>query len=266
MYFNIGSCSEQCWLNHLTDLRQLDPTLRNFGQTPFDIGQCRRDCPNFRAIEDRLPDILAFLMSKETDATDLAVARANAKQAVNPKATYTSADLQRDLDKQFGANAVARGREVFATTCARCHSSIAETPENTFKNRDFTAVNARRHASRLAGLRPGDAGDRSRFQPLSLASLEPHERAHMAGVRLRDSARAADGSEHQGATRRRSWLVSQHLAAVAVGACAVHAQQCDRSGAVRPAGQQGQPVLSLAVRRREQENVAGRQGAGVLGL
>jgi hypothetical protein len=142
VYFNIGSCSEQCWLNHLTDLRQLDPTLRNFGQTPFDIGQCRRDCPNFRAIEDRLPEILAFLMSKETDATDLAVARANAKQAVNPKATYTSADLQRDLDKQFGVNAVARGRDVFATTCARCHSSIAETPENTFKNRDFTAVNA----------------------------------------------------------------------------------------------------------------------------
>jgi hypothetical protein len=37
VYFNIGSCSEQCWVNHLTDLRQLDPTMRNFGQTPFDI-------------------------------------------------------------------------------------------------------------------------------------------------------------------------------------------------------------------------------------
>ncbi|MGI9047202.1 MAG: S8 family peptidase [Burkholderiales bacterium] len=57
VYFNIGSCSEQCWVNHLTDLRQLDPHSRNFGQTPFDIGQCRRDCPNFRAIEDRLPNI-----------------------------------------------------------------------------------------------------------------------------------------------------------------------------------------------------------------
>ena len=142
VYFTHGSCSEQCWVNHLTDLRQLDPTSRNFGQTPFDIGQCRRDCPNFRAIEDRLPDILAFLKSKETDATDLAAARANAKQAASPKAAYTSADLQHDLDKQFGNNAVARGREVFAATCARCHSSIAETPENTFKNRDFTALNA----------------------------------------------------------------------------------------------------------------------------
>ncbi len=140
VYFNIGSCSEQCWLNHLTDLRQLDPTGRNFGQTPFDIGQCRRDCANFRAIEDRLPDILAFLMSKETDATDLVVARANALRATNPKASYTAADLRRDLDRQFGTNAVARGREVFAANCARCHSSIAETPDNTFRNRDFMAT------------------------------------------------------------------------------------------------------------------------------
>ena len=54
VYFNIGSCSEECWVNHLTDLRQLDPAQRDFGQTPFDIGQCRRDCPSFRAIEDRL--------------------------------------------------------------------------------------------------------------------------------------------------------------------------------------------------------------------
>src|SRR5574337_888826 len=53
VYFNIGSCSEQCWVNHLTDLRQLDPQQRGFGQTPFNIGQCRRDCANFRAIEDR---------------------------------------------------------------------------------------------------------------------------------------------------------------------------------------------------------------------
>ncbi len=140
VYFNIGSCSEQCWLNHLTDLRQLDPTGRNFGQTPFDIGQCRRDCPNFRAIEDRLPDILAFLESKEADATDLVVARANALRTTSPKASYTAADLRRDLDKQFGANAVARGRDVFAANCARCHSSIPDTPENSFKNRDFGAT------------------------------------------------------------------------------------------------------------------------------
>lgn len=143
VYFNIGSCSEQCWLNHLTDLRQLDPTSRNFGQTPFDIGQCRRDCPNFRAIEDRLPDILAFLLSQETDATDLAVARANEHKAANAKAVYTEKDLERDLDRQFGPNAVAHGRQIFAANCARCHSSVPDAPGNTFGNRDFRATDAK---------------------------------------------------------------------------------------------------------------------------
>ena len=142
VYFNIGSCSEQCWTNHLTDLRQLDPAGRNFGQTPFNIGQCRRDCPNFRAIEDRLPNILAFLESKETDATDLAKAKENALRK-NPKtaqAAYSEADLERDLNRQFGPNAVARGREVFAANCARCHSSIPEAVGGAFKNRDFRAI------------------------------------------------------------------------------------------------------------------------------
>jgi hypothetical protein len=139
VYFNIGSCSEQCWLNHLTDLRQLDPQGRNFGQTPFDIGQCRRDCPNFRAIEDRLPNILDFLLSKEADATDLAQAQENARRKSNPKAVYSTADLERDLNKQFSPGTVARGREVFAETCARCHSSISETAGGAFKNRDFRA-------------------------------------------------------------------------------------------------------------------------------
>ncbi|MET0440570.1 MAG: cytochrome c [Casimicrobiaceae bacterium] len=148
VYFNIGSCSEQCWTNHLTDLRQLDPQGRNFGQTPFIIGQCRRDCPNFRAIEDRLPNILAFLESKETDATDLAQARETAlqkastpaKPGMKPKAAYSTTQLERDLNSQFGPNAVARGREVFAETCARCHSSIPDTAGGAFKNRDFRAM------------------------------------------------------------------------------------------------------------------------------
>ena len=140
VYFNIGSCSEQCWVNHLTDLRQLDPQGRNFGQTPFDIGQCRRDCPNFRAIEDRLDDIAAFLHSRETNATDLQVARENALKASNPGARYSPDDLTADLEKQFGTGAVARGRIVFADTCARCHSSRPEATAGAFRNRDFRAL------------------------------------------------------------------------------------------------------------------------------
>jgi len=132
VYFNIGSCAEQCWLNHLTDLRQMDPNGRNYGQTPFDIGQCRRDCPNFRAIEDRLPNLLDFfLTAPEGQARDLHQARAN--QRGTP---YEQGDLIRDLEQEFGAGAVARGQQVFATNCAQCHSS-SKPP---FEAVDFRAL------------------------------------------------------------------------------------------------------------------------------
>jgi hypothetical protein len=140
VYFNIGSCSEQCWVNHLTDLRQIDPEGRGFGQTPFNIGQCRRDCTNFRAIEDRLPNLLDFLRSRETDATDLAVARQNALRERNQQAVYTQKELELDLERDFGRDAIGRGRVVFAENCARCHSSIPEAAGGAFKNRDFRAV------------------------------------------------------------------------------------------------------------------------------
>jgi hypothetical protein len=139
VYFNIGSCSEQCWLNHHTDMRQLDPGARNYGQTPFDIGQCRRDCPNFRAIEDRLVQISDFLFSKENHATDLHAARENALKAKDPKARYAYDDLVADLDRQFGKGAVARGSVVFAEKCATCHSSAPDA-ESKVVNRDFRAL------------------------------------------------------------------------------------------------------------------------------
>ncbi|MGZ8228419.1 MAG: hypothetical protein ACXW2A_02010 [Burkholderiales bacterium] len=141
VYFNIGSCAEQCWVNHLTDIRQVDPQQRGYGQTPFNIGQCRRDCPNFRAIEDRLTDLLAFFVSAESDAMDLHVARHNERKAKNPgAAAYTRADLVDELEKQFAKGAVRRGRDVFAQNCARCHSSIPEKTGGPFANRDFHAV------------------------------------------------------------------------------------------------------------------------------
>lgn len=141
VYFNIGSCSEQCWVNHLTDFRQVDPEQRGFGQTPFNIGQCRRDCPNFRAIEDRLVNILDFFLSAEGDATDLHAARNNerkAKDAASPE--YTRQDLIEELEAEFGSGAVRRGKMVFAETCARCHSSVPEAAGGPFENRDFYAL------------------------------------------------------------------------------------------------------------------------------
>jgi hypothetical protein len=111
VYFNIGSCAEQCWVNHLTDLRAADPQQRNFGQTPFDIGQCRRDCASFRAIEDRLSDLKDFFLTARP--SDLWKARGFG----SPE------ELEVALDAEYFPGAVERGREVFAANCASCHSS-----------------------------------------------------------------------------------------------------------------------------------------------
>jgi hypothetical protein len=124
VYFNIGSCSEESWVNHLTDMRQLDPTQRGFGQTAFEIGQARRDCPQFRAIEDRLGNIFDFLAS--AGPSDLYKARG----------LKDSRDLIEQLDKEFGSGAVERGKGLFAKNCARCHSSQSEP----FEGRDFRQV------------------------------------------------------------------------------------------------------------------------------
>ena len=124
VYFNIGSCAEQCWLNHIPDLRAVDPAQRNYGQTPFDIGQCRRDCASFRAIEDRLGDLVAFFLTARP--VDLWAARGLSGPA----------ELETQLNREFGENAVARGQQIFASTCASCHSSQS----GPFESVDFKAT------------------------------------------------------------------------------------------------------------------------------
>jgi hypothetical protein len=192
VYFNIGSCSEQCWVNHFTDMRQLDPEQRGFGQTPFNVGQCRRDCPNFRAVEDRLQNILDFFASAESDETDLHVARANAQGKTRPP--IRRADLIADLDKEFGKGAVGRGQTVFADNCARCHSSIPESAGGAFKNRDFAAPNdahPRKVRADFLGNDQADAGHRGRHLPLPLPALQPQGRPPLHGIRFRSHAAQA---------------------------------------------------------------------------
>ena len=127
VYFNIGSCAEQCWLNHIPDLLAVDPAQRNYGQTPLDIGQCRRDCASFRAIEDRLANVIDFFASARPP--DLWKARGLA----NPEA------LDAALDKEFGEGSVALGQQVFAKSCAGCHSSQS----GPYDNVDFRKVDAK---------------------------------------------------------------------------------------------------------------------------
>jgi len=126
VYINIGSCSEQCWLNHLTDLRSLGPNTRNFGQTPFDIGQCRRDCPNYRAVEDRVGDVAAFLFSRRP--TDLSEALVNNQMLSSRRAD----EFQNFVEQKFQGK-IERGAGVFKENCARCHSSVTD-------NDDFRAT------------------------------------------------------------------------------------------------------------------------------
>jgi len=132
VYFNIGSCAEQCWLNHVPDLRAADPTQRNYGQTPLDIGQCRRDCASFRAIEDRLDNVVDFFLTARP--TDLHTARGLSQD-----------ELQAQLDKEFGNGSVTLGRAVFARTCAGCHSS----QNGPFERVDFHAVSPKDPTLRL---------------------------------------------------------------------------------------------------------------------
>jgi len=128
VYINIGSCSETCWENHLTNFFVLDPQQRGFGQTPFSIGQCRRDCPNFRAIEDRLPDIAAFLFAQRP--SELYVARK----------LKSRDELVAQLDRKYGAGSVTHGKQVFADNCASCHSSQQPDNSGSFRNVNFWAT------------------------------------------------------------------------------------------------------------------------------
>jgi hypothetical protein len=133
VYFNIGSCAEQCWLNHVPDLRAIDSAQRNSSQTPFDVGQCRRDCSSFRAIEDRLGDVVNFLLSARPAELWQARGLSDPKQ------------LEQQLDQEFGDGSVAQGQQVFAATCASCHSS----QKPPFDNVDFRATDPKDATLRL---------------------------------------------------------------------------------------------------------------------
>ena len=98
-------------MNHLTNFFVVDPTQRGYGQTPFNIGQCRRECPNFRAVEDRLPEIATFLAHQRP--TDLYAARG----------LKDNQALVAQFDRELGKGSVALGQQVFADNCARCYNT-----------------------------------------------------------------------------------------------------------------------------------------------
>lgn len=148
VYVNIGMCAEQCWLNHLTNLKELDYTSRGYGQSPFDIGQCRKDCASFRANEDRVGDIFSYLASRRpTDLKDAlkSVAAKDGQPVVpqSPNKALVDAKFKNFLETRYGEGAIEKGQKIFANNCAQCHSSQnANSRENLTPNENnFEGVN-----------------------------------------------------------------------------------------------------------------------------
>ncbi len=130
VYINIGSCSEQCWLNHLTDQTAITRNSRNYGESAFEINQCRRDCPNFRAIEDRVETVGQFFFSARP--MDLKDVRTPSGDAIftNKRERleqWLENEVQLEGGKRgLGPGSIRLGAQVFARSCATCHSSQAE--------------------------------------------------------------------------------------------------------------------------------------------
>jgi len=122
VYVNIGMCAEQCWVNHLNNLRELDPAQRGYGQTPFNIRQCRQDCASWRANEDRIGDVFDYILSRRpTDLKDATLKGKDFKAVPGPAREL---ELAKFLDERYGGSGlVEQGRQVFAQNCAGCHSS-----------------------------------------------------------------------------------------------------------------------------------------------
>jgi hypothetical protein len=179
VYVNIGMCSEKCWQNNLMDLRQFNgPGL---AQKPFDVAQCRRDCPNWRAMEDRIDSMVAFLLRRRPadlkDAVNAQGERVGEKMLATVKAKYDP--YYADEGGVFEA-----GRKVFARNCASCHSSARPVlpgqprDESFFLSQDFLKTDA--HGVRNDWLGNDERSDASLIGTNRCRSLHTnHNKGHI---------------------------------------------------------------------------------------
>ncbi len=104
VYVNIGMCSD-IWLSVIDPVAGLTP------QQPFDMERARRECADWNATEARMEAAEAFL--KTLDPMRLEDAPGGEAYLGDPP------------------EQVARGGQVFAGACARCHSSKQPPPSLT---------------------------------------------------------------------------------------------------------------------------------------
>ena len=103
VYVSIGAFHQE-WLQHFNLLVGGKP------QSPFPVAAARENSPHFRATLDRLPNVAEFLVA-----------------AAKPQPLARAPGSERYL--QDSDATVARGQQVFAETCARCHASPNKMPE-----------------------------------------------------------------------------------------------------------------------------------------
>ena len=214
VYFNIGSCAEQCWLNHVPDLRAVDPAQRNYGQTPFDIGQCRRDCASFRAIEDRLGRTWRLFPSARP--TDLGSARAG-----------KPGDLEAQLNVEFGDDSVARGRQVFAKPYG-----MPFQPERSLRECGFPRARSQGQTLRndfLSSERPVLASRVGTYAGRAMHSNHMASRVWDQYAARDLHERPVDAGSEGDVEGQWSRILPSAFALQRLGVCTVHAQQRDRS-------------------------------------
>ncbi|XHR83405.1 MAG: hypothetical protein ACFKPT_03255 [Gloeotrichia echinulata GP01] len=112
VYVNIGMCGDYWTTLH-------EPLLGRTPQKPFDIEKARKECEDWRQTEARMADAEAFL------------------KTIKPMHLAEAPGGQAFLTKDEAV--LNRGKKVFASTCATCHSSkqpsaeIAADPEQAQK-------------------------------------------------------------------------------------------------------------------------------------
>ncbi len=132
VYVNIGMCSRECWVNHLTNIKSL--TGRHATQSPFDINQCRRDCGEWRALEDRVGDVISFLLTRRPVDLKDAVDKDGNRVGESRISAIQAATVEFDGKK---IDKLELGRQTFAKNCASCHSSQRPTRPGQARDANF---------------------------------------------------------------------------------------------------------------------------------